>query len=1071
MPIHRFYLSDFVTIQRQSFFQLLETGLIAEFSKRNPITNLRKNIEVCFYPEYYILTRPKYNPQEAIFKNKSYISKLYVPVQFTDINQKNIGLRWILIGYFPIMTKRGHFILNGAARVIINQILRSPGVYYQQKIYETNLSNEYSVRSMVGQGNAPCFAFGEERRAPSLSSPSATQGTRVTKGDTRDSSPKAKQERSSGELSSLTQKPTAFNETIDNIEKEKETGASSQKSEFKRYYADLISMRGTWLRIEMDKEKNIWAQMKKGPKIPIYWFLLAMGLSEKIIFKSILNSQKLLGNLKTLNKNKKEMINNKIKQVSRDDLLMPGVSRDLKVQEARAPKVQKQKKSKYVYLKTPPEAWKEISLLFSSSINRSQKTRETLISHLSRVRSPQTTERTQVAQSEVQVVSSLAEGVTLNEYNTQERKQLQRSSSPKACTESLFAERSGDAKRCEAKTKQTFTNIENGRRWLYNRFMNPRSYDLGKQGRLAFNQKLGLNIKTTQLTLTGLDVLYATDYLIKVEKGIHKTDDIDHLKNRRVRTSGELIQIQVGVGLVRLEKSVRDMLNKESSPFLSLASSLSPSLEKGAEKGSRQRKTLSARPSFMQGENRVRSTTLVQGVAGSLGARDARQVPVFSNNSSRNENLDRLSPASGVGDNKSGFLQSIHSNDGTHPSLEYSLSPQDIAFAPGEGVLKATSSYLHQADLALVSCAESLFAEGEAREMKVTQAPLVQEMSLDKEMRSSLSLEKSKSYQKEPNKMSCTESLFFAERRAPSLSSPKATQGESHLCERSGDATKTILKRKHLFLNPKAFNSAIREFFGTSPLSQFMDQINPLAELTHKRRLSSMGPGGVTRDSATLEIRGIHPTHYGRICPIETPEGKNTGLVNSMTTYARVNPNGIIESPFYKVFKGQVQQNVGMFYFSAEQEEKIKLAAADLSISSFGFLPKAKIPVRIIEDFTKMSRSQVQYIGVSPLQMISIATSLIPFLEHDDANRALMGSNMQRQAVPLIRPERPIVGTGLEARVVSDSGQAVITKYSGFIHYVSANKIVVSTLTLETTPPLYSIRSKPACTGSALAKQ
>jgi DNA-directed RNA polymerase beta subunit len=1020
MPIHRFYLSDFVTIQRQSFFQLLETGLIAEFSKRNPITNLRKNFEVCFYPEYYILTRPKYNPQEAIFKNKSYISKLYVPVQFTDINQKNIGLRWILIGYFPIMTKRGHFILNGAARVIINQILRSPGVYYQQKIYETNLSNEYSVRSMVGQG----VAEGEER--------------------------------CSGELSSHTQKPTAFNETIDNLEKDKETGASSQKSEFKRYYADLISMRGTWLRIEMDKEKNIWAQMKKGPKIPIYWFLLAMGLSEKIIFKSILNSQKLLGNLKTLNseKNKKEMINNKIKQVScaesifaegcalakaavaeakaSDDLLVPGVSRDVKVQEAH-----KQKKSKYVYLKTPPEAWKEISLLFSSSINRSHspsaKTRE----KLGRVRSPQTTERTQVAQSEVQVVSS--EGVALNEDNTQERKQLQRSSN-------------------EAKTKQTFANIENGRRWLYNRFMNPRSYDLGKQGRLAFNQKLGLNIKTTQLTLTGLDVLYATDYLIKVEKGIHKTDDIDHLKNRRVRTSGELIQIQVGVGLVRLEKSVRDMLNKESSPFLSLAPSLSPSLEKGAEKRSRQRKTLSARPSFLQGENRVRSTTLVQGYAspfaegyGQANAAqakkvqaegeeegEARQILVFSNNSSRNEKLDRLSPASGVGDNKSGSLQSIHSNDGTHPSLEYSLSPQDIVFAPGEGLLKATPSSLHQANLALVSCAESHAprdsAQG-AKEMKVTQvqAKAAQEMSLEL-LRS---FEKSKSSQKEPNKMS----------------------------------SKTILKRKHLFLNPKAFNSAIREFFGTSPLSQFMDQINPLAELTHKRRLSSMGPGGVTRDSATLEIRGIHPTHYGRICPIETPEGKNTGLVNSMTTYARVNPNGIIESPFYKVFKGQVQQNVGMFYFSAEQEEKIKLAAADLSISSFGFLPKAKIPVRIIEDFTKMARSHVQYIGVSPLQMISIATSLIPFLEHDDANRALMGSNMQRQAVPLIRPERPIVGTGLEARVVSDSGQAVITKYSGFIHYVSANKIVVSTLRIETTAPLYSIRSRPACTGSSLAKQ
>ena len=235
-------------------------------------------------------------------------------------------------------------------------------------------------------------------------------------------------------------------------------------------------------------------------------------------------------------------------------------------------------------------------------------------------------------------------------------------------------------------------------------------------------------------------------------------------------------------------------------------------------------------------------------------------------------------------------------------------------------------------------------------------------------------------------------------------------------------------------------------FLELVPLSQFMDQINPLAELTHKRRLSSMGPGGVTRDSATLAIRGIHPTHYGRICPIETPEGKNTGLVNSMTTFARVNSNGIIESPFYKVYKGQVQKKLGMYYFSAEQEEKIKLAAADLIYIFNTFLPKSLLPVRIAEDFTKISCSQIEYVGVSPLQMISIAASLIPFLEHDDANRALMGSNMQRQAVPLIRPERPFVGTGLEARAVSDSGHAIQTKYSGLVTYVSANKIVVYSL-------------------------
>jgi DNA-directed RNA polymerase subunit beta len=228
-----------------------------------------------------------------------------------------------------------------------------------------------------------------------------------------------------------------------------------------------------------------------------------------------------------------------------------------------------------------------------------------------------------------------------------------------------------------------------------------------------------------------------------------------------------------------------------------------------------------------------------------------------------------------------------------------------------------------------------------------------------------------------------------------------------------------------------------------------MDQINPLAELTHKRRLSSMGPGGITRDTATLVIRGIHPTHYGRICPIETPEGKNTGLVNSMTTYARVNSKGILESPFYKVYKGQVQQKTGMYYFSAEQEQKIKLAASDIEISFIGFLPKAEIPIRIASNFTKIPRSQVQYIGVSPLQMISIAASLIPFLEHDDANRALMGSNMQRQAVPLIRPEPPIVGTGLESKTISDSGHAILAKFSGLVTYVSAQKITVSSFVLN----------------------
>ena len=252
--------------------------------------------------------------------------------------------------------------------------------------------------------------------------------------------------------------------------------------------------------------------------------------------------------------------------------------------------------------------------------------------------------------------------------------------------------------------------------------------------------------------------------------------------------------------------------------------------------------------------------------------------------------------------------------------------------------------------------------------------------------------------------------------------------------------------RLNFLINTRPINGAFKEFFGTNPLSQFMDQINPLSEITHKRRLSSMGPGGVTRDNATLAIRGIHPSHYGRICPIETPEGKNTGLVNSLTTYARVNIQGFIEAPFFKVYKGQVQQNLGMVYLTADQEENTTVAAADVYVTPAGFLPKEQIPARVGSEFTTIQRSNVDYVGITPTQMISVATSLIPFLEHDDANRALMGSNMQRQAVPVIRPARPLVGTGLEARAVSDSGHALTTKQSGYIVYASGSKIVLYTL-------------------------
>nr|ABU88331.1 RNA polymerase beta subunit [Chlamydomonas moewusii] len=788
-----YYLPDFLEIQRQSFFTLLEKGLIDEFSKRNPITSKKKDVEVYFYPEYYKLTLPTYSPRQAILRCKSYTSKLYMPVQITFKKTNTIRLKWAYIGNLPLMTKRGHFILNGAPRIIVNQIIRSPGIYYQEKLYE-----------------------------------------RFT--------------------DKLSDKPNVT---------------------YKRYYADLICLRGTWLRLEIDRDKDIWAQTKKGPKIPIYWYLIGMGLSEHIILNSILEPQRILQNLAPFTLDRKST---------------------------------RKKRNDYSYVKNPPDAWKEIYL----ELSRSPKSVETSTSA--------TTSKDN---------SLYSKGSTTKDESPRRTNKVDARNALTSKKKSLQKEAS-----------------EQGRKWLFNKFMNPRAYDLSRQGRAAFNRKLGLKIDENQLTLTAQDLLSATDYLIKVEKGLKPIDDIDHLKNRRVRTSGELIQIQIGIAVVRLEKTIREKINKTEMQF-----------------------------SFSLGD----------------APRTSRISSNFKKDSST-QKLKQLRSSTGLINDQIAPITTDITNFPTKQPIEFQTKNEDSTYVEfSRPVNPENSNIKSNSEKNLISSSGMVTTTTKNNTRASTKK---------------------------------TKPLLF------------------------GNLQKNQTKTLNIsnLINNKSFNSALREFFGTSPLSQFMDQINPLAEITHKRRLSSMGPGGVTRDTATLEIRGIHPTHYGRICPVETPEGKNTGLVNSLTNYSRVNSLGILESPFYRVYKGMVQKNLGLFYLSAEQEEKTKLGAADLFVSSIDFLENNNIPVRIGEKFTKIHRNLVEYVGVSPTQMISIATSLIPFLEHDDANRALMGSNMQRQAVPVIRPERPIVGTGLESRAVSDSGHVIQSRFSGVITYVSSDKIIVRTL-------------------------
>lgn len=586
------YIPDFIEVQRTSFQFLLKKGIIHEISMRNPISTNTKDLELIFYPEYYKLNPPDFNSKQAILKSKTYACKLYIPAQLINTKTKEIKIQWILIGNLPLMTKRGHFIINGSPRIIINQMIRSPGIYYQEII---------------------------------------------------------------------------------------------DKNKKRTYYADLISYRGTWLRLEIDKKKAIWARMKKTPKVSILVLMQAMGLSQQTIFQSIQYS--------------KFLTNSFLKE------------------------------------------------------HHPITTKEALLT--------------------------------------------------------LYSE-------THPKKDKTLLTPLMGQKFIFRKFTNPRTYDLSKIGRLRLNEKLGLSISEKQTILTAEDLLYSTDYLIKLEYGSGEIDDIDNLKNRRVRASGEIIQNQLSIGLIRLEKLIREKLK-------------------------RNRKNLT-----------------IKGL-----------------------------------------------------------------------------------------------------------------------------------------------------------------------------------------ITTKAINGAIKEFFGSSQLSQFMDQTNPLAELTHKRRLTSVGPGGVSRETAGMAVRGIHPTHYGRICPIETPEGPNAGLVNSITSLGKINENGFLETPFFKVYKGQAQTRLNYIFLSADKEENIFVAPSDLKLSNLNFLPKKRIPTRFGKEFKQKHQNEVDYIAISQIQMISIATSLIPFLEHDDANRALMGSNMQRQAVPLMIPERPIVGTGLEGRIISDSGHCVQSNMNGFISYTGGGKIII----------------------------
>lgn len=765
-PLINFKIPNFLNLQRKSFQKFLKTDLIKEFKQLKKITNSSQTIEILFYIDKYKLVAPKWTIKQSILKKKTYNCQLFVPLQIINHNTKESIIDWLLLMNLPLMTKNGHFIINGSPKIIMNQIVRSPGIYFQKLIKQ----------------DQEIF-----------------------------------------------------------------------------YSADFIAQRGTWLRLEIDsKSGDIWAKMKKTPKIPINIFLRCLGISLPI-FNNYLNSYKKLGEIKI-----------KIK------IEIPG-----------------------------------------GTINNENEYKNLELSDSKNI--------------------SLQKKKLLLDYN----KESKLNSNSYLNLDKNFDEL---VKKISLKSKLQESNInvkEIGKKFLYEKFLNPRLYNLSKLGRLRINKKLGINISEDYTLLTAKDILFSCFYLMQCLKGIEIPTDIDDLKNRQIRSSGKLIQIQLRTGILRFEKTIRDKLI------------LNDKLNKPTN--------------FIFGYNKLKNGFFVNRGSQSIVANYTLLVKKDQINLIKRQ-LDIIK--------NSNNIYNIKKNTFSYFEL--------IKIKKYFNLLKKTERF---------NILNNINKKNNLLELS-------------------------------------------------NVLSKGAIKIETQISKFKNK--KNLNLNLEIIINSKLFNNVLREFFNTNPLVQLLDQTNPLAEITHKRRLSSLGPGGISRDTAGMAIRGIHPTHYGRICPIETPEGQNAGLVNSFTIYSSLNSKGFIETPFYKIYKGFILLNQGLFLFSSDQEKNFNIAPGDIKKNKLNFLPgKIDIPCRQLKEFKRVPRIKMDYIAINSIQMISIATSLIPFLEHNDGNRALMGSNMQRQAVPVIKPTFPIVGTGLESNIIADINYAIQAKTGGLVIYVDGKKIIV----------------------------
>jgi len=738
-------ISDLIEIQSRPYKQFLQKdvppeerkdiGLQGVFKQVFPIKDFYETVELRFVQ--YRLGRPKYDVRECLMKGITFAAPLRVTIQLIiyDVQEgvktgqiKAIKEQEVYFGEIPLMTDQGTFIINGTERVIVSQLHRSPGVFFNQELPKTH-----------------------------------------------------------------TGRPL--------------------------YFARIIPYRGSWIDLEFDQKDILYVRIDRRRKLPVTVFLKALGYSTQDLLDTFYHKEKIFISPQGFHKKVDHSL--MIGQRASADIVDPTtneilIKKNRKITEGT---IQKLEAAGIFEVAVEPDTLVErVAARNIEDPNTGEIiveiNRELTEEAIKEMRDREIEEFEVLLIEEVKSSPSIKETLLADKIvlSESEREQLPRADTAvvaqkeqeKASIEIYRRLRPGDPPTLET-AKTLFNNL----------FFNSERYDLSKVGRMKINHKLGLDVPLDVTTLRHEDILEVVKYLIGLKEGRGNIDDIDHLGNRRVRTVGELLQNQFHIGLVRVERAIKERMS----------------------------------------------------------------------------------------------LQEVET-----------LMPHDL-------------------------------------------------------------------------------------------------------------------------INSKPLTAVMREFFGSSQLSQFMDQTNPLSEITHKRRLSALGPGGLTRERAGFEVRDVHPSHYGRICPIETPEGPNIGLIVSLSTFAHVNEYGFIETPYRTVENGRVTDHIE--YLFALDEERYTIAQANAPIDEEGRFTAPLVSARKAGEFIIVKPEEVDYMDVSPRQLVSVASSLIPFLENDDANRALMGSNMQRQAVSLLRTEAPLVGTGMEQIVARDSGVTVMAKRDGVIESVDASRIVV----------------------------